>query len=381
MRVLFTFLTIAGVASGSGIPGDAQKGAELIRSQGCVECHRIGGTGGNAGPDLGKPRGRNYTPSSMASQMWNHAPAMWSAMEKMGSQRPSVSEAQAGDMFAYFQSIRYFDQAGDAARGKRAFAASRCADCHGRSSALFGGAPPISAWKAVASPIMFAQQMWNHSPKMQDAMAKRKMKWTAITAQELTDIMVYVQSLPETRGAKWEFSLGSGEKGEALLAEKGCKACHQGGLDLSKRKTGGSLTDFAVAMWNHAPQMAAVAKKFEKPFPLLEPSEMASLMAYLWDRQIYGEQGNVAKGTKVFEKKSCGTCHGGSGGGPDLKAKLAGRTGPVQSFSMVAVLWQHGPQMLEGMRARKLAWPGFSDSEMLDLIAYLNSLQGSSKGD
>lgn len=361
------------------IPGDSRRGGDLIRSQGCVTCHRIGGEGGVTGPDLGKARGRNYTPSSMASTMWNHAPAMWSSMEKMGNALPVLSESQAGDLFAYFQSIRYFDKPGDAARGKRVFASSRCGECHGRSTSLFGGAPPISSWKAVASPIDFARQMWNHFPQMDAAMARRKSRWTPLTSQELTDILVYAQALPETRGMAREFTLAGGGRGEALFTEKGCQECHQGSLDLDKRRVTGTVTDFAVAMWNHAPAMREVGKRFGKPFPVLESGEMRDLMSYLWDRQIYGERGNAAKGARVFEKKSCVSCHVAGGEGPDLKVRLAA---PVKAVSMVSVLWLHGPRMLEGMKSKQLKWPVFSETEMSDLVAFLNGLHGgTAKGD
>jgi hypothetical protein len=41
---------------------------------------------------------------------------------------------------------------------------------------------------------------------------------------------------------------------------------------------------------------------------------------------------------------------------------------------MVAALWDHGPQMLESMTAKTIAWPRFTAQEMSDVIAYLNSL-------
>ena len=376
---LAAVLLTAGISGAKVIPGDSKRGGELIRSQGCVNCHRIGGEGGGAGPDLGKPRGRNYTPSSMASTMWNHAPAMWSAMDKMGSPKPLMTESQAGDLFAYFQSIRYFDKPGDAARGKRVFASSRCGECHGRSAALFGGAPPIASWKGASSPILFAQQMWNHFPQMDAAMTRRKLKWTPLTSQELTDILVYVQALPETRGMAREFALAAAGRGEALFTEKGCQGCHQGSLDLNKRRLTGTVTDFAVAMWNHAPAMRAVGKRFGKPFPVLEADEMRDLMSYLWDRQIYGERGNAARGGRVFEKKQCLSCHAAGGTGPDLKARAAG---PLMAFSMVSVLWRHGPAMLEGMKSKQTPWPLFNETEMLDLVAYLSALgSGSGKTD
>jgi hypothetical protein len=36
-------------------------------------------------------------------------------------------------------------------------------------------------------------------------------------------------------------------------------------------------------------------------------------------------------------------------------------------------LWKHGPGMLQKMQERHIAWPQVSQSEMANLIAYLNS--------
>ena len=362
------------------IPGDARRGSELIRTQNCIGCHRFGGEGGISAPDLGKARGRNYTPSSMASTMWNHAPEMWASMDKAGTARPVLNELQANDLFAYFQSIRYFDKPGDAARGRRVFVASHCAECHGRTAAESKGGPAISSWHSLASPIGFAQQMWNHAPQMENAMAARKIKWVKLTTLELTDILVYVQSLPETRNLTREFTLSAEGKGESLFKEK-CRTCHQGKLALESRLTNGTVTDFAVAMWNHAPTMAASGKSSGKAPPKLEVGEMREIVSYLWDRHVYAENGSASRGQKVFEKKHCTSCHTGGGPGPDLKQWVSGRDNPLRSTSMVSVLWQHGPAMLTGMKAKNLAWPTFTQAEMLDLIAYLNSLQPSPKAD
>ena len=39
-------------AAGAPPPGDARHGAELFRSRGCPQCHRVNGEGGRLGPDL-----------------------------------------------------------------------------------------------------------------------------------------------------------------------------------------------------------------------------------------------------------------------------------------------------------------------------------------
>src|SRR2546427_6282125 len=187
------------------MPGDSKRGTEVFRTQSCVMCHSIRGEGGKAGPDLGRVFGRGFTPLSMASTMWNHAPVMWEAMEKQGIRKPSLTEQQAADLFAYFHSVGFFERSGDAGRGKQVFLSKRCAECHGLSSPIAGGGPPVAAWGSLVAPIELVRQMWNHASPMQAMMATRKIHWPYLTAQELTDLLVYLQNLPATRGRAGEF--------------------------------------------------------------------------------------------------------------------------------------------------------------------------------
>ena len=53
--------------------------------------------------------------------MWNHAPAMWVETRLRNMPRPAMDEQQAADLFAFFYSLRFFEEPGDAARGKRSF--------------------------------------------------------------------------------------------------------------------------------------------------------------------------------------------------------------------------------------------------------------------
>jgi mono/diheme cytochrome c family protein len=355
------------------IPGDAKRGAESFRAQRCINCHAIRGEGGGSGPDLGLIIGRDYTPSWLASIMWNHAPAMWAAMEQQGLPRPRMTEEQAADLFAYFHSIRFFERPGDAGRGKQVFLSKRCADCHGISSTLVGGAPAVATWQSLAAPLALAQQMWNHAGKMREVMTARGIRWPTLASQEMSDLLVYLQNLPATRGRVGQFALGAVGEGETLLKTKGCVNCHQGKLALESRSAGNKMTDWAASMWNHAPRMWAYNSKTGQKPPQLEQDEMRQIVAYLWYVQLFAEPGSSARGRRVFEGKNCGLCHNDpSSGAPDLKKTLAGRSDPLRPFSMASVLWQHGPAMLERMKAKKLAWPRFSRPEMVNLMAYLN---------
>ncbi len=384
------FVSVAGVAAlgisaaygAELVPGDAQRGAELLRTENCLSCHSVRGEGGRTAPDLGRMIGRDYTPSGMASVMWNHAPAMWASMEKQGIRKPRLDEAQAADLFAYFQSVRFFERPGDAARGKQVFVSKHCADCHGISSPVAGGGPPVASWQSIADPIALAQEMWNHASQMQAAMSARKIRWPELTGQELTDLLVYVQNLPQTRGRVLpEFALGPAMRGESLFKERGCATCHVGKLALEHHPSNGTLTDFAASMWAHAPRMWAEKRKTGTSPPKLERDDMRQIVSYLWYKQLFAQSGNPARGKHVFEKEGCGACHGGpSGGAPDLRKVLAARNEPLRPVSMASVLWLHGPAMLEKLKQMNRPWPEFQRSQMADLIAYLNSPEFAGSG-
>ena len=356
---------VAGSVFAAGIPsGDARRGEQLFQSQQCVACHSVNGRGGTAAPDLGKRMDRDYTPTSMASLMWNHAPAMWVAMLKQGIIRPALTPEQSADLFAYFVAAHYFEKPGDAARGKRAFTAKHCAECHGVVTSSFPGAPPVAKWDSLADPSLLAQQMWNHGGQMRQAFAQKKLGWSQLTGPELTDILVYLQNLPETKGVTRSFRFAATDSGEKLFVSKGCAGCHTGANALETKLRNQSLTDIAADMWSHQPSM-------KNPPPTLSPDEMRQILGYVWERQYFQGNGNAERGKKVFADKSCASCHNQpASGAPSLaKGKDA-----YSDVTMVSSLWLHGPRMLESMREKKVAWPRFETQQMADVIAYLNSL-------
>src|SRR5450759_6028811 len=110
---MFMLRVIAAVAlvvwsapAASIIPGDARRGEQLFQSEQCIQCHSLKGKGGTLAPDLSRRVGRAYTPSVMASLMWNHAPAMWAAMKQQGVKKGSMTPEKAAGMFAYLDTTR-----------------------------------------------------------------------------------------------------------------------------------------------------------------------------------------------------------------------------------------------------------------------------------
>jgi cytochrome c2 len=291
--------------------------------------------------------------------MWNHAPQMWSAMDKAGISSPKLDSQQAADLFAYFFAARFFERKGDAARGRKAFVDKGCAQCHNIGSENGTGGPAVMKWASVTDPIELARQMWNHSPQMKSAMATKNIKMPAITAAEMNDITIYLQNLPGAKNLKPQFSPASASTGAELFQAKGCAGCHKGEKALGKSGLLRSTADLATAMWNHPGKLPQRGE--------LRPEEMTRLVGYLWSLQFADEGGTAARGAKAFEAKGCTGCHK-----PGNLPKLA--HGEMDnSFGMVAVLWGHGPAMQKQMASKGILWPRFVNTEMVDVLAYLRT--------
>lgn len=339
------------------IPADSARGAALFETLSCVQCHSVNGKGGagtsrTSAPDLGRRIDRNFTPASLAATMWNHAPAMWASMRARGIRVGDLNDQAAADLFAYFYSVRFFEKPGDAGRGKRLFASKHCAECHS----------PTDSWESIGQPMALVSAMWNHATTMREQFTKKRLSWSEMTTQDLADMLVYLRGLPSARNAAARIEITGGANGQALFESKGCAACHSSKIPLASRLKGETLTDIAVAMWNHEPRMPAV------PVPL-SLDEMREIVSYLWTDQFFEDQGSPAAGERVFASKRCAVCHNDpSSGAP----KLAGSGRSYSAATMVSALWHHGPQMLDQMKTKGIAWPRLDGPQMANLVAYLN---------
>lgn len=362
VQVLVIGAVMLEAAGATVFEADARRGADLFASEMCLRCHSVNGKGGRIAPDLGRRADRDYTPAGMASLMWNHAPQMWKTARAEMIQLPPLSEAQAADLFAYFYSARYFEKPGDAARGKRLFTEQHCVSCHAIGGA--GPGKPVNEWESLSDPVMLLARIWNHTSQMRSAFAEKKIAWPQFTAQEMTDLLVYVQNLPHMQNTIMEFSLTQPDAGKALFESKGCVDCHSGKLALEGRLAHTTLTGVAAAMWNHSHEMLQMP-------PALSDDEMRSIVSYVWAKQFFAEQGSAGRGKRIFTQKNCAGCHNDpSSGAPSLaRGKDA-----YSSVAMVSALWRHGPRMLERIEKKNLAWPRFTSAEMSDLVAYLNTL-------
>jgi mono/diheme cytochrome c family protein len=358
-RLVIAFLFAAGLYATAPRAMDSAGGREIFETHGCVQCHRLNGVGGTAGPDLGRIIDRGFTPAMLAATMWNHAPQMWAAMRARSIDRQTLTEQQAADLFAAFYAAHYFDAPADAARGKAVFAADSCARCHGLEQSAVPAATPVNKWSALTDSVALVASMWNHAATMQAELAKQGIEWPALNGRNIGDLLVYLRNLPGMPHVTPELRITAGEEGQQLFQSKGCATCHA--ID-ALETDGMTLDDVAASMWGHANRLKSAR-------PTINRSEMSALLGYVWEWQFFKGSGNVARGAKVFRARHCTQCHGVAGSGaPDLKA----HAGSYDGITIVSALWRHGPAMLEQMNQKGIRWPEFRLGEMADLMAWLN---------
>ena len=313
-----------------------------------VECHRVNGKGASIGPGgkIGRIADRGFTPALLAATMWNHAPAMWAAMRQREIRAGDLNERAAADLFAYFYAVRFFELPGDAARGKRTFAARGCAACH-------ADAALIAHWASLSDPVALIQAMWNHTPLK---------PWSPLAPRDLTDILVYLRNPPFPPSRTPAFQIGAGLDGEAVFRAKGCAGCHRSvGTRLARGKT---LTELAAAMWESLADPVEERPCFERQFA---PAEMNEdfLAIFVGARVLRSTLAPASAGRKIFVSKKCASCHDSGTAAKAVEKRLNGS-------SMVSALWRHGPSMLAQMNSQHVPWPRFEGSQMADLIAFLN---------
>jgi cytochrome c len=378
MTILFLF---AG-AFAQLLPEDPTKGSRLFVNKGCVRCHALKGEGGKVGPDFGRVDLGN-TQLELAAKLWNHIPSMNVGMERARMIKPNMTGQEFTEISAYLYVLKFFDEPGDATRGKFIFNEKGCSSCHPLSGRGKEGEPGLDQFPQNISPVFLTQSIWNHGPVMIAQMVKFGMKWPAFEGTEMMDLLEYIKL--NSKGVKETAFItpGNPREGKQVFAVKGCIKCHavrgEGGKqaeDLGKRaKTFyKSLTQIASSMWNKGPAVLGKMGQTQIGIPKFTPKEMADLIAYLYFLHFIDEPGNPVNGKRIFSESGCSKCHGLEGKPGELMTiNLSKYQKAVSLMDIVANLWNHSTEIEKAMREKGISWPRFKKGELSDLLEFIRA--------
>ena len=124
--------------------------------------------------------------------MWSHATRMWEAVDAAKIERPQITTEQAADLYAYLSggSDRQ-NPVGAAARGQQVFEAKLCASCHEQFDT---GAPNLAAKAGQFSAFSMVSALWQHGRGMLSRMVAQNKQWQVLSAQEMADIIAYLNT-------------------------------------------------------------------------------------------------------------------------------------------------------------------------------------------
>jgi len=150
------------------------EGAALFRSKGCEGCH--------TGSLALAVRLRGKTLSDIAAAMWNHQP-------RMASAPPLLTVEEMREITSYLWAGQFFEDAGDAAAGRRVFTIKRCATCHEDASS---GAPKLEGKRFSGATMVAA--LWHHGPEMLDRMKAKGISWPRFDGAQMSNLIEFLNS-------------------------------------------------------------------------------------------------------------------------------------------------------------------------------------------
>lgn len=171
--------------------GESARGRRAFAELKCSSCHSVAGEGGASAPDLGRRADPAYTPTAMASAMWNHVTTMWPAMDRAGLRRPQITGQNAADLYAWFAGEARADKPGDARRGRAVYEGKFCARCHDDT---YSGAPSLAPLKGHADAYAMISSLWRHGDGMLSRMVARNTTWQTLTDDEMRDLIAYLNA-------------------------------------------------------------------------------------------------------------------------------------------------------------------------------------------
>jgi mono/diheme cytochrome c family protein len=95
------------------------------------------------------------------------------------------------ELLSYLWARQFFEDAGDAGRGERVFAAKHCATCHNDAST---GAAKLAGGQRSFTGATMVSALWHHGPRMLEQMNDRRIQWPRFDGREMSNLTAYLNA-------------------------------------------------------------------------------------------------------------------------------------------------------------------------------------------
>ena len=184
---------VAAGAARAEPPGDAARGYQTFTAKACARCHLPRGQDG-VGPALEQLR-RPQGAFALAGRLWNHAPAMFTALKMEDLRWPQISAAEMGDLMAYLEADPARDTAPDLSKGQLMLLRKSCLKCHSLRGEGGRLAPDLSAQRpSYESAVAWATRMWGHAPAMAAKAIEVGVLYPRFAEDEMLNLVAFLRS-------------------------------------------------------------------------------------------------------------------------------------------------------------------------------------------
>ena len=267
--------------------GDPSSGQRVFNEKGCVRCHSVGGTGGQAAPELSKIAAGSDS-NAWTRAMLNHAGSMIAPITSTLGQWPQFTGNEMNDLIAYVRrsasqparSAREIP--GNAERGWGVFQ-NRCIQCHSVRGQGGSVGPELGPERDLPLTTgQFASVLWNHAPAMLRQARENGIPPPVLQGNEMADLRTFLASLRyfEPTGSPW-WASASFPSAAAQLAMAIWRKAQQIGPGLRSGTEAFTTISFTAALWRHGPRMIDRAEELGIPWPTLKPTDIGDLVSFL----------------------------------------------------------------------------------------------------
>lgn len=266
-----------------GEPGDAARGKKLLKSNTCLNCHRIGKEGAIRGTSLDQLT-EYASPLYMAQVIWNHWPRMKKEMTARGIKPPTFGDKDITDISAYLREYsrgqfakRRYMSPGNPKAGAKLFEEKGCIKCHSPEPTHSSKGTRLNKMKLHRSVTAIAAAMWNHGDIMEKLIQIEKISWPEFKGSEMADLIAFLYFYD------YYGQPGSPVRGKQVFRTKSCIKCHGSDhpLTIANINLFATPTGLVSTMWNHVPYMHELTMTKNIDWPELSEVDFRDLYAYL----------------------------------------------------------------------------------------------------